>query len=57
MHHVAQQHRSKPISLGGFSEAQHLVDPAVLEKVFESSFTRLIKKSPHAMKGEIQDRV
>jgi hypothetical protein len=32
---VQQEACSRPVSLGSFSEAQHLVDPAVLEKVFQ----------------------
>jgi hypothetical protein len=27
---------SNPVSLGSFSETRHLVDPAILEQVFES---------------------
>lgn len=34
---------SRPVSLGSFSEAQHLVDPAVLEHVFHDLLTQLPK--------------
>jgi len=43
---------TNPVSLGSFSEAQHLVDPAVLEKVFESLSLKLRKNSPCTMKGK-----
>jgi hypothetical protein len=33
---VQQEVCARPVSLGSFSEAQHLVDPAVLGKVFQS---------------------
>ena len=33
---VQEEVCSRPVSLGSFSEAQHLIDPAVLEKVFQA---------------------
>ena len=41
-----------PVSLGSFSEAQHLVDPAVLEKVFETLSVEVRARHDSSMEGK-----
>lgn len=41
-----------PVSLGSFSEAQHLVDPAVLEKVFASLSEEVRARHTASMEGK-----
>lgn len=43
---------SNPVSLGSFSEAQHLVDPAVLEKVFASLSEEVRARHGASMEGK-----
>jgi len=41
---VQEEVCTRPVSLGSFSEAQHLLDPTLLEKVFESLAVELPKQ-------------
>lgn len=43
---------ANPVSLGSFSEAQHLVDPAVLEKVFASLSEEVRARHNASMEGK-----
>ena len=43
---VRQEICSRPVSLGSFSEAQHLLDPALLEKVFVDLSDELHQPGP-----------
>src|ERR1039458_9285008 len=43
---VQEEVCQRPVSLGAFSEAQHLVDPAHLEKVFKELCSQLPPRGP-----------
>jgi Transposase DDE domain len=43
---------SNPVSLGSFSEAQHLVDPAILQQVFESLSEEVRARHGASMEGK-----
>jgi len=46
LNRVRQEICSRPVSLGSFSEAQHLLDPALLEKVFVDLSDELHQPGP-----------
>jgi hypothetical protein len=45
---VQEEVCARPISLGSFSEAQHALDPALLEKIFSELAGRLCARAPGA---------
>jgi hypothetical protein len=52
---VQQEVCARPVSLGSFSEAQHLVDPVVLEKVFQGLARALPERDAAKRHWLIQD--
>lgn len=49
---VRREIYSNPVSLGSFSETQHLVDPAILEAVFESLSEEVRARHGASMEGK-----